>query len=71
MSPKNTRATGQRGRPGPKRKVLHKKRAEVAEVGEGVDEDDFVDPEGDTDEEAWTSEATDSLDEEGTDPGNE
>ncbi len=43
----------------------------MAEVGESVDENDFVDPEGDTDEEAWTSEDTDSLDEGEADPGNE
>ncbi len=53
----------------PRKKTFHKKRAEVAEVGE--EEGDFVDPEGGTDEEAaWTSETSDSHDEEEMDQGN-
>ncbi len=66
---RDKRAQGCRGHHlGPRKKTFHKKRAEVAEVGE--DEGDFIDPEGDTDEEAWTSETSDSHDEEEADQGN-
>ena len=60
--PRDKRTQSRRGHPGSKRKMFRKRRAEVAEVGK--DEDDYVDPEGDTDEEAWASEMTDSHDEE-------
>ena len=69
-SPGSKRAPSRRGRPLPKKRAFHQKRAEVAEVGEDMDGDDFVDPEGDTDEEAWASKAADSHDEEDADQGN-
>ncbi len=68
-SPKDKRAQGRKGQPGLRKKTFHKKRAEVAEVGK--EESNFVDPKGGTDEEAaWTSEASDSRDEEEMDQGN-
>ncbi len=66
--PRDKWAQGHKGRPGPRRKTFHKKQAEVAEVSK--DESDFVDPEGDTDAEAWTSETSDSHNREETDQGN-
>ncbi len=65
---RDKRIQGRRGHPGARKKTFRKKRAEEAEVGE--DGNDFVDPEGDTGEEDWASEMTDSHDEEEADQGN-
>ncbi len=68
-SPKDKRAQGRKGHPGPRKKTFHKKRADVAEVGE--EEGDSAEPEGGTEEEAtWTSETSDSHDEEEMDHRN-
>ncbi len=67
-SPRDKQTQGRRGHPGPKKKTFHRRWVEVAEVGE--DGEDFVDPEEDTDEEAWATEMSDSYDEEEADQGN-
>ncbi len=68
-SPKDKQTQSRRGHPTLKKKAFTKKRAEVAEVCK--EEGDFAEPEGGTDEEAaWTSETSDSHDEEETDQGN-
>ncbi len=67
--PKDKQVQGRRGHPTLRKKTFTKKWAEVAEVCE--EEDDFAEPEGGTDKEAaWTSEMSDSHDEEETDQGN-
>ncbi len=67
--PKDRWAQGRRSHPTLRKKTFTKKRAEVAEVCE--EEDDFAEPEGGTDKEAaWTSETSDSHNEEETDQGN-
>ncbi len=68
-SPMDRRAQSHKGHPGLRQKAFPKKRAEVAEVHE--EEGDFTEPKGGTDEEvAWTSETSNSHDEEETDQGN-
>ncbi len=71
-NPKDKRTPSRRGRPGLRKKTFRQKRAEVAEVGEADEgESDFMDPEGETDDEVGASETTDSYEEEETDQGNE